>query len=474
MTLRNAAAVGAASLVLISTPLLAQRHEPRLVADSAGKFQIAFCNLKMAGKIPDGQSAMKTGIEEKDAAKRAAALEKAEKILTDAVTTGGQSANASGWYYLGRTYLLRGDIVGADSALTRAQDLAPDCELDINTYRQTAWAKLATIGIEKQRAGQNDTALALFREASVLFTKMPHVYENMGVIFANNNINDSAAYYFGRAAEVAEKDSTLVDNRNSATLNQAMVLQRGGQHKEAIAALHKYLSWNPKDTDARKSIAYSFREAGMADSAEAVEKAMVEEFSQMNLDSLPPTDLMAVGVSMFNAQKYDDAAKVFGKLATINPWSRDAVYNLANAYLATKNWEKLVETGKQLQAIEPMNEDSYRLAGQAYKELNQQDNLLKTAESLVSLPVNIEVTAFNMGVASSRFRATATGRNASDGSGKPLKPVPVSIVVEFLNEGGNVLGSQAVDIPALEPGKTFEIRAEAKVGGITGWRYKRK
>jgi hypothetical protein len=157
----------------------------------------------------------------------------------------------------------------------------------------------------------------------------------------------------------------------------------------------------------------------------------------------------------------------------MNPWSRDAVYNLANAYLATKNWEKLVETGKQLQAIEPMNEDSYRLAGQGYRELKQQDNLLKTAESLVSLPINIEVTAFNMGVASSRFRATATGRTASDASGKPIKPVPVSIVIEFLNEGGNVLGSQSVDIPALEPGKTFEIRAEVKVGGVTGWRYKR-
>jgi len=474
MTFGRIAVVALAGLAVMAIPVVAQGREPRLVADSAAKYVIPFCNLKMAGKIPDGQGAMRTGIEEKGAAKRAAALERAEKILVETVTTGGQGANASGWYYLGRTYLLRGDVAGADSAFTKAEALAPDCEIDIDSYRQNAWAKLATVGIELQRAGQSDSALYYFRGASTIFTKMPHVYENMGVIFANTNTNDSAAVYFAKAAAVSEKDTTLVDNRNSATANLAMVLQRLGQHEEAINVLRKYLTWNPKDTDARKSIVFSFREAGMPDSADAIEKAMVAEFAQMNLDSLPASDLMAVGISMFNAQEFDQAMKVFSKLATQNPWSRDAVYNLANAQLALKMWDKLVETGKQLQAIEPLNEDSYRLIGQAYRELKQQDNLVKTAESLVSMPTNIEVTTFALGQSTSRFRANATGRSAMDVAGKPLKPVPLSIVVEFLNEAGTALASQDVSIPALEPGQVIEIKAEAKVVGVTGWRYKRK
>ena len=474
MTFRRVAVVALAALAVTAGPVLAQRRDPRLIADSAGKYVIPFCNLKMAGKIPDGQGAMRAGIEEKDAAKRAAALDRAQKILADAVTTGGQGANASGWYFLARTDLLRGDVAGADSAFTKAEALAPDCEIDIHNYRQSAWAKLATVGIELQRGGQSDSALYYFRGASMIFTKLPHVYENMGVIFANANANDSAAVYFAKALAISEKDSTLVDNRNSASVNLAMVLQRSGKHQEAIAVLRQYLTWNPKDTDGRKSIAFSFREAGMVDSAEAVEKAMVAEFSQMNLDSLTPTDLMAVGVSMFNAQKLDEAATIFSKIAAQNPWSRDAVYNLANAYLALSKWDKLVETGKQLQAIEPLNEDSYRLIGQGYKELKQQDNLVKTAESLVSMPVHIEVTMFAMGQTTTRFRANATGRNAMDVTGKPLKPVPVSIAVEFVNEAGAVLAAQDISIPALEPGQAMEIKADGKAAGITGWRYKRK
>ena len=54
-------------------------------------------------------------------------------------------------------------------------------------------------GIEKLRGGDSDSALVLFRQANTLFQKLPHVYENVGVIFANQSQNDSAAYYFGRA-----------------------------------------------------------------------------------------------------------------------------------------------------------------------------------------------------------------------------------------------------------------------------------
>lgn len=451
----------------------AQQRATRLIADSAAKFQIAFCNLKMAGKVGDGQKAFKTGLEDKDKAKRAAALDQAVGILTTEVK-GPQGATAAAWYYLGRSYLAQGDVVGADSALTRAEKLAPDCELDIANYRQNAWAILANAGIEKLRGGDLDSALVLFREANTLFRKLPHVYENVGVIFANQGQNDSAAYYFGRAAAISEADTSLVDNRNSATLNQAMTLQRMEKHPEAIVVLTKYLGWNPGDMDARKSLSWSYRQSGQAAKADSLDQAMVSEFSKMNYDSLPASDLMAVGVSLFNAQKYEDAAGVFERLRKQNPWSRDAVYNAANAYLALKNWEKLVETGKQLIAIEPMNEDAYRLTGQGFRELKQQDSLLKEAEALVSLPAAIEVTTFAMGTSSARLEATATGRKATDASGKDIKPAPVSLVVEFLDATGKVLGSQAVNIPALEPGATHAIKAETRQAGVVAWRYVRK
>jgi tetratricopeptide (TPR) repeat protein len=313
-----------------------------------------------------------------------------------------------------------------------------------------------------------------FRAANVIFTDLPHVMENMGVIFANSGFDDSAVVYFEQAAKVAEPDTSLSENRNSATLNQAMVLQRLGRHPEAIAVLHKYLGWKPGDLDAKKSLAQSFREAGMADSADALDQEMIAEFTKMNLDSLSTGDLMSVGVSMFNAAKYQESADVFTKLTGRNAWSRDAVYNLANAYLALKNWDKLLETGKHLMEIEPMSEDSYRLVGQAYRELKQQDNLLRTAEVLVGLPVNIEIAQFTMGRSSGRLSVVVTGRSPTDVQSKPIKPTPVTLVFEFLNETGAVVGTSDAEVPALEPDKRHELRAEAGGAGIVAWRYKRK
>ena len=466
------AAVGV-MLVASAAPLAAQKSD-RLVSDSASKFQIAFCNLKMSGKVGDGQKALKTGIEDKDKAKRMAALANAERILTEQVGAGGQGQSAAAWYYLGRAYLLQGDVTGADSAFDKTTQFSPDCEIDVNTYRQNAWAVLANAGIEKLRANEQDSALVLFRQASTIFDQLPHVFENMGVIYANAGQQDSAAFYFGKAAQIAEADTSLVENRNSATLNQAMTLQRMEKHAEAIPVLEKYLGWNPNDTEARRSLAWSYRQAAQAAKADSLEAAMVDEFSKMNLDSLATNDLMAVGVSMFNGKKYDEAIKVFEKLMARNGWSRDAVYNLANTYLATKQWDKLETTGRRLIEIEPLNEDAYRLTSQALRELKKQDELLKVAEAFVVLPVNVEVTTFTMGQQSSRWQATATGRKASDAAGKELKPAPVTITIEFLDDSGKVLGTQDVSIPALQEGAAHQVQAEVKAPGVTAWRYKKK
>ena len=330
--------------------------------------------------------------------------------------------------------------------------------------------------------------MVLFRGASTMFGGLPHVFENMGVLFANSGYDDSAAYYFKRAADVSRDDSTLVDNLNSASLNYAMMLQRQAKHAEAVVALREYLARNPGDMDASKSLSYSFREAGMVDSADALDRRMVEAFNQMDTDSLSMSDLMAVGVSAFNAQQYARAADIFGKAEARNPWSRDAVYNRANSFLALKDWASLVETGKRLIEIDPLNEDAYRLMGQGYRGLKEaadsagqasvaktmEQNMVKAAEGLVSLPVQVDVTGFRMGASSATFSAVATGREASDAQGRALKPMPVTIIVEYVNEQGAVVASEEVSVPELLPGKTHDIQSQVTGSGITGWRYKRK
>jgi tetratricopeptide (TPR) repeat protein len=230
----------------------------------------------------------------------------------------------------------------------------------------------------------------------------------------------------------------------------------------------------PTDNDARKALAVTFRTAGMVDSAKAIENAMVEEFSKSNLDSLSIGDLMAVGVAAFNAQRYAEAETAFKKAVERNPWSRDARYNLANTYLAGKNNEALVAEATKLLEIEPMSEDVLRLLAQGQRGLKQDDAVVKTAERLVALPFSIEVTGFQMGGASARLTGEVTGRTPLDPRGNPLKTAPVTVVLEFLDQGGQVLVTQEITVPVLKEGEKSPIQQDADAAGIVGWRYRVK
>jgi len=293
------------------------------------------------------------------------------------------------------------------------------------------------------------------------------------VLYANAGQTDSATLYLQRAVDIASADTSLTDNRNSAALNLSLVQQRAGRHDDALRILRQYLVWNPDDLEAKRSVAYSFRELGMADSADVIEQDLVSTFSSMNLDSLDLTDLMAVGVSQFNSDSYQEAARIFEIARARNPWNRDAVYNAANTYLAMENHEHLVSAGRRLLEIEPLNEDAYRLIGQGYRGLGRQDSLIKVVERLVTMPVNVEVTLFTVRTNGARWMATATGRAATDAGGTPIPPAPINVTLEFIDEQGTLLKAEAVAIPALAPGTSHELRVDASTEGVASWRYRR-
>ncbi|HEY9383607.1 MAG TPA: tetratricopeptide repeat protein [Gemmatimonadales bacterium] len=487
----------------------------RLAQGQPPKYVPPLCPLKAVNsKVEKGISSLRKAYEAKTPADRSAQLADSKQNILLAITQEAQGGNGAAWYFLGRVALMQGDPAGADSAFTKALALAPMCEIDITQYRQNNWAILGQAGVEMQRKGEIDSAMAQFRDANLLFRGLPHVYTNMGVVFANTDHDDSAAVYFARALEISEKDTSLVEDRNSVALNLAIMYQRINKNAEAIAVLHKYLGWKPDDTDAQKSLAIAFRSAGMADSADAIESAMIAKFAVMNLDSLDAQDVMSVGVVAFNKGRYSDAEKAFSSAAKRNPYGRDARYNLANTYLAiaakaadsAEALRKLAKTTKtpsevlkaqladtvkldaqasaantslvaeaaKLVELEPMNDDDLRLLAQGQRALKQNDAVYKTAERLVALPFNIEATLFQLGKEGAKFAGEAVGRNAQDAAGKPIKAVPMTLVFEFVDVTGAVKDSKEVAVPALTEGQKHAIQLDAKGAGISAWRYRVK
>jgi tetratricopeptide (TPR) repeat protein len=462
----------------ISIPAAAQQTtlNERVAQVMPSKYTPPACGIKPGHfKVSSGGAYLKTGVETTPA-NRARVLGSGQKVLLEAIQKNGQEKNPAAWYYLGRVYLHQGDIAGADSAFTKAEAMAPACKQEISGLRYTAWVPLVNAGITFTKAQKNDSALALFQQANTIYRDKPQAYAGAAVIMANNKMDDSAAVYLQKAAEIATA-ANMTEERNQATFNLAAVLQRSNRNEEAAAALERYLGWVPDDTEAKKALAHLYRTTGKVDKAKALEQELLATpgaGGAAGAAAVGTEDINNIGVNLYNEKKYAEAAAAFEKALAAEPYNRDALSNLSNTYLALKNGPKLLATADRLVAIEPMSENALKLQAEGNKQSKKINAAVKIAEKVLALPTNVEVTNFTTSGTGAQLTAKATGRSAQTAAGKPIPPAPVTLVFEFLDKQGTPVATQEVQVPPLAAGAAHEIKVEAQGQGIDAWRYKSK
>jgi tetratricopeptide (TPR) repeat protein len=479
----------ASAILLLPLAATAAESQQRVLSDRVAKsmptkYEPPDCGLKSNHfKVSSGATYLKTGIETELPENQQRALDDGERVLLEAMRQNKQENNPAAWYYLGRIYLQRGDIYGADSALTRAEKLAPACAKEIDGYRRNAWVALIKGGTGFEEQKNPDSALVMYRQAGVMYRKSPIAYYQAAAVFNEKGATDSAAHYYGLAVAASGNvtDTTERNIRDRSAFNRGALLLNSQKYAEAAAAFEQYLKWVPKDLEAKRGLAGAYRGQGQVAKAQALEQEIVAAGGTAAPGGAPGAgagagtgDLMGIGVNLYNEKKYAEAAEAFAKVAQAEPYNRDALFNLANTYLALKDGPKLLATAQRLSAIEPMNENSLKLVGEGYKQAKQVDEAVKVAEKVLALPVDVQVTDFTPGASSATLTGTATGREAQTPTGKRIPPAPVTLVVEFLDAKGAVVGSQDVALPALAAGKSQEIKATAQGAGIAAWRYKRK
>jgi tetratricopeptide (TPR) repeat protein len=455
-------------------PLVAQTViNDRVVKAMPSKYTPPTCGLKAGHfKVQSGATYLKTGIETAIAENRERALANGKKVLLEALEQNKQEKNPALWFYLGRISLQQGDIVGADTALTRAEALSPGCKKEITAVRYLGWVPLVNAGITFSKEEKNDSALALYRLANTISRDKPLAFLNTGVIFANAKQADSAIFYFQKASEIAEQTNS-VEDRNLATRNWGALLQRGGKHEEAIPVLEKYVGWMPKDVEVKRALAVSYRATGQNDKAKAIEEEVGAAPAGPAPAGAAGAAQMNSAIALYNAKKYGEAATAFEQVLTTEPYNRDALYGLANAYIGLKN-PKLADAAARLVAIEPLNDDAVRMLANGQRMSKKEALANKTAIQLISMPTTIKVTQFAPATDAATVTGTATGRQAETAQGKPVPPKPYSLVFEFLDDKGAVLAIQEVQVPALKVGESHDIAVNAQGTGIAAWRYKQK
>lgn len=471
--LKRSMVLCAAAVALAGGGLAAQN--PAVVAAQPNRYEPPACEKLREGhfKVKSGATYVKSALE--SATNRDRLLGDADRVLREALREGQQDSPMA-WYWLGRVYLYRGDVTGADSSLKRAEQLAPECADEYRKVRLPTAQALMKPAADFRENGQLDSAMSLLRSVLSFQPDNPNANYEMAVIFYNQKNFDSAAVNFQRAVAAVEQraatDSNYAAFRNQALFNLAAVYQNAGKHKEAIEALRKYLGFNPSDDDARRALANSFRASGMADSASAIEKTITTAAPRGG--GAPGANAFNRGVDAFNAKDYTMAAAAFNEYLATNPRSREALYNLASTYYAMTNADSLIAVGERLVALDPLNDNNLRLLAGGYQMKKNQDQMIKYAMLITELPVNIEVSGFQTGAAAATWTGTATGRGARNQSDQPIPPAAMTLVFEFLDQSGNVVATQEVPVKALPEGEKQELSVAAQTAGIVAWRYKKK
>ena len=369
----------------------------RVVQGLPSRYLPPTCGLKAGHfKVSSGATYLKTGVETEVPANKTRVLASGQKVLLEAIQQNGQEKNPAAWYYLGRVYLQQGDLVGADTAFTKAETLSPACKQDISAQRYNGWVPLVNAGINFAKEQKNDSALALFRQANTIYRDKPQAYSAAAVILANNKMDDSAIVYLQKAADIATA-ANMAEDRNQATFNLAAVLQRQNRNEEAAAALERYLGWVPKDVEAKRALAGIYRATGKLDKAKALEAeagCRTGGAAGAPAGGTGQAAAMNAAIALYNAKKYDSAATAFEQIVAAEPYNRDALYGLANSYIGLKKGPQLAQTATRLVAIEPLNDDVLRMLATGQRMAKKEALANKTAMQVIAMPVSITVKEF--------------------------------------------------------------------------------
>lgn len=464
----------------------AQTQDPvalALTATAVGGFQepAKACAQDLHGgdfRVNSGKTYYKTAMEQSNPSNRTRILRNAQSNLLEALGA-GQGKLATTWYWLGRTDLGLGDVAGADSSFNHAVAIAPGCKDDINAQRSAVWYRVVGLAEDKQKAGAYDEAIVFFRAATMLNPASAVGDLSMANIFVQQKHEDSAVAYFMKAAAipVAPGDTAGASWRLQAMYNSGVMLLSAQRYPEAVTEFQEYLALAPSDIDAQKGLVQAYRGAGMADSAKAAEARLTSASGAAAggaAGGYSAEELFELGTSQFQAADFAAAAQSFGKVLELEPWRHDALHNQASAYVQLKDGPALIVDARRLLSYEPLNEGYVKMYAYGFQLTKQQDSLIRVANELAALPITLEISQFKPSADGASVVGVATGRAATEPSGKPLKPTAVTLVIDFLDRKDTVMSSQEVSIPALAEAKDAPITASGQGEGIVAWRYHRK
>jgi tetratricopeptide (TPR) repeat protein len=372
-----------------------------------------------------------------------------------------------------------------DSNLVAVQQAKPGCAEVVAQLRQVAWVNTVNSAITALNAQKLDSAAHYANRSLVIYQKNALPYYALATVAQQKNDLKAAATYWPKMVETTEGDTTAQarELRTNALFNIAVTssqqvesapaAEKAARARTAAAALKRYLDFAPTAAEAPQAqglMAQMLRLSGDSASMGGLYADQLANPSKYN-----DMALSQAGVVAAQANKAEDAAKLFEAALAQNPYQRDALNNLAASYYQLQQYDKMLPIVRRLVEVDPANPDNYMFAAFAYQGIGKDakvaarkkaatDSLLAWKTKADKLPAKVTFTAVTR--AADRTSVAGTVENL-------LSAAPKSFTLRFtfLDAQGNALGTQDATVGPVAKGKTGTFRVELAKPGVAGFKY---
>ena len=401
-----------------------------------------------------------------------------------------------------------------DSLFRVVETAKPVCAKQTTDFRQYAYRESANSAINALNAQKNDSAEFYATQVTRLYPASPYGPMILGSVASAKGDNAKALQLWSQSATNAAADTSYRDVRrqmlNNIGLtylkeaNSASGTARQGAARKAAEAYGQLIEV-PGTTGGYLHTGRTNMQNALL--LEGDTAALVKSYQPLLAASASYdyTDLLNSAVNAARAMKSADAAKLFEATLTKNPYSRDALYNLAVVYLTLEQNDKVAPIVKRLVEVDPANSENYNLAARAYLALSKAARTAKNTtgaaaynDSTVSwfnrgTKVQSEVvfTEFSPSEKQAVLGGTVTDRRDKAETGaaaapapargaktkakapasKTFVPKPVTVNFEALDATGAVVGKGSTTTDALTPGKSASFKVTIQGANVAGYRY---
>jgi tetratricopeptide (TPR) repeat protein len=228
----------------------------------------------------------------------------------------------------------------------------------------------------------------------------------------------------------------------------------------SLAAYRELVAAYPANVEAATALGGIYSQAGRKAEATAVFDGLFAHAAELSA-----ADLYDLGQRLVQARLTGPGTRAYSLALQQNPYHRNALAELASAYLDAKDTANALAIAQRLNAIDPRNKMALHIVAQAWELRGRRDSAQTYATLAESLSVDITMAS----LVGDSTGATLTGVASNLGSAAAK---PFVIQVELLDARGTVAAAQAVNVPALPPASNQQFQVRGSGRTIVGWRYR--